>query len=208
MRYFSSPGSPRHAMDSRDGTPKREWVAPFGNPGIEGCSHLPRAYRSVPRPSSPLDAKASTRCPSFTRPAPATLFSATPRHLPRRRGSRHATTKTVRQQGPLLPTKHTMLVRFQAAPFTRNDQELNEHDTRDEPRSSTRRDPPMMGNPAEPKTVAHHRHRARSDQTCLFTMYKKHGTEDRYDPDPRPNPRTCRRSTDRAPDESGGPGLT
>ena len=71
MRYFSSPGSPRHAMDSRDGTPKREWVAPFGNPGIEGCSHLPRAYRSVPRPSSPLDAKASTRCPSFTHPAPA-----------------------------------------------------------------------------------------------------------------------------------------
>ena len=27
------------------------------------CSHLPRAFRSVPRPSSPLSAKASTRCP-------------------------------------------------------------------------------------------------------------------------------------------------
>ena len=39
------------------------WVAPFGNPGINDCSHLPRAYRSVPRPSSPLSAKASTRCP-------------------------------------------------------------------------------------------------------------------------------------------------
>ena len=39
------------------------WVAPFGDPGITDRSHLPRAFRSVPRPSSPLSAKASTRCP-------------------------------------------------------------------------------------------------------------------------------------------------
>ena len=39
------------------------WVAPFGHPGIADRSHLPRAFRSVPRPSSPLSAKASTRCP-------------------------------------------------------------------------------------------------------------------------------------------------
>ena len=39
------------------------WVAPFGDPRINDRSHLPRAYRSVPRPSSPLSAKASTRCP-------------------------------------------------------------------------------------------------------------------------------------------------
>ena len=39
------------------------WVAPFGDPGINDRSHLPRAFRSVPRPSSPLSAKASTRCP-------------------------------------------------------------------------------------------------------------------------------------------------
>ena len=43
------------------------WVAPFGDPGINDCSHLPRAYRSVLRPSSPLSAKASTRCPSHSR---------------------------------------------------------------------------------------------------------------------------------------------
>jgi hypothetical protein len=43
------------------------WVAPFGDPGINDCSHLPRAFRSVPRPSSPLSAKASTRCPSYAR---------------------------------------------------------------------------------------------------------------------------------------------
>ena len=41
----------------------RRWVSPFGDLGINGCSHLPQAYRSVPRPSSPLTAKASTRCP-------------------------------------------------------------------------------------------------------------------------------------------------
>jgi hypothetical protein len=37
----------------------------FGDPGITDRSHLPRAFRSVPRPSSPLSAKASTRCPSL-----------------------------------------------------------------------------------------------------------------------------------------------
>src|SRR5205085_1954428 len=46
------------------------WVAPFGDPGITDRSHLPRAFRSVPRPSSPLSAKASTRCPSFALLAP------------------------------------------------------------------------------------------------------------------------------------------
>src|SRR5438094_2695859 len=35
-------------------------VAPFGNPGITACLQLPQAYRSLPRPSSPPCAKAST----------------------------------------------------------------------------------------------------------------------------------------------------
>ena len=46
-------------------TPKG-WVSPFGNPRIKAYSRLPEAYRRVSRPSSPLDAKASTRCPSHT----------------------------------------------------------------------------------------------------------------------------------------------
>ncbi len=50
-------------MYSMDDTPKG-WVAPFGHPGIKACSRLLRDFRSVPRPSSPLGAKASTRCPS------------------------------------------------------------------------------------------------------------------------------------------------
>ena len=35
-------------------------VLPFGNPRIKACLRLPEAYRSWPRPSSPLCAKAST----------------------------------------------------------------------------------------------------------------------------------------------------
>ena len=45
--------------------PPKRWVAPFGNPRIKACSRLPMAYRNVLRPSSPLSAKASTRCPSY-----------------------------------------------------------------------------------------------------------------------------------------------
>ena len=35
-------------------------VSPFGNPRVNACSRLPEAYRSDPRPSSALGAKAST----------------------------------------------------------------------------------------------------------------------------------------------------
>jgi hypothetical protein len=41
-------------------------VSPFGHPRINDRSHLPAAFRSVPRPSSPLGAKASTERPSLT----------------------------------------------------------------------------------------------------------------------------------------------
>ncbi len=53
-------------MCSCGDTPKG-WVAPFGYPRINACSRLPVAFRSVPRPSSPPGAKASTECPYFTR---------------------------------------------------------------------------------------------------------------------------------------------
>ena len=44
----------------------RRWVSPFGNPRIKASSQLLAAYRSVVRPSSPLSAKASTKCPYHT----------------------------------------------------------------------------------------------------------------------------------------------
>ena len=45
--------------------PSKRGVAPFGHLGIKACSQLPQDFRSVPRPSSPSSAKASTRCPSL-----------------------------------------------------------------------------------------------------------------------------------------------
>ena len=39
------------------------WVAPFGNLRIVASLRLPEAFRSLPRPSSPPDAKAFTMCP-------------------------------------------------------------------------------------------------------------------------------------------------
>jgi hypothetical protein len=53
----------RRAYARRHNTDRRRWVSPFGNPRIKARSQLPEAYRSVPRPSSPLSAKASTECP-------------------------------------------------------------------------------------------------------------------------------------------------
>ncbi len=69
MVQFPGFAPPAHAFDRRYRSMR--WVAPFGDPRITGRSPLPAAYRSVPRPSSPLGAKASTRCPRFARPAPA-----------------------------------------------------------------------------------------------------------------------------------------
>ena len=54
---FASPALCIHAGMSRL-TPRR--VAPFGNLRIYACLQLPEAYRSLLRPSSPPDAKAST----------------------------------------------------------------------------------------------------------------------------------------------------
>ena len=66
---FRFPRLPRPALCVRAGAPGHGpgRVAPFGDPRIEGRLRLPAAYRSLPRPSSAPDAKAST---------------VRPRHLP------------------------------------------------------------------------------------------------------------------------------
>ena len=51
-----------------DNHPSGNWVVPFGNPRIKGHLHLPAAYRSLSRPSSPPRAKASARRPNFLSP--------------------------------------------------------------------------------------------------------------------------------------------
>ena len=47
----------------QDDTSSKYQVVPFGNPRIKGHLHLPAAYRSLSRPSSPPRAKASAMCP-------------------------------------------------------------------------------------------------------------------------------------------------
>ena len=66
LRCFSSLRSPLNL--GQDNHPSGNWVVPFGNPGIKGHLHLPRAYRSLSRPSSPPRAKASTRRPNLLSP--------------------------------------------------------------------------------------------------------------------------------------------
>ncbi len=56
----------RYLISDDKKTKHTRWVAPFGNLRIKGYSHLPVAYRSVSRPSSPVHAKASTKCPLDT----------------------------------------------------------------------------------------------------------------------------------------------
>ncbi len=54
-------------------------VSPFGNPRINARSQLPVAYRNVLRPSSPLGAKASTKCP-YTLDRKAIAYRDKPRN--------------------------------------------------------------------------------------------------------------------------------
>lgn len=44
----------------------QRWVSPFGYLRIKAYSQLPATFRSVSRPSSPVHAKASTKCPFDT----------------------------------------------------------------------------------------------------------------------------------------------
>ena len=58
---FQFPGFASRPYEFRPGSPCGG-VSPFGHLRINDRSHLPAAFRSVPRPSSPLGAKASTKC--------------------------------------------------------------------------------------------------------------------------------------------------
>ena len=62
-KMFQFPWFASAYADDRSSTGR---VVPFGDPRIKGHLHLPAAYRSLSRPSSPVRAKASAMCPSFT----------------------------------------------------------------------------------------------------------------------------------------------
>ena len=59
-------GKIRRSTDRLKFSKHLRWVAPFGDPWIKAHSQLPTAFRSVSRPSSPVHAKASTKCPYDT----------------------------------------------------------------------------------------------------------------------------------------------
>ena len=63
LRCFSSPGALRNTMYScyGDGASLHR-VSPFGCLRLNACLRLPVAFRSLPRPSSAVGARASTLC--------------------------------------------------------------------------------------------------------------------------------------------------
>ena len=65
MRCFTSPrvAPAGYGLTRRHRGVGPRWIAPFGNLRIKACLPLPGAYRSLPRPSSPHDAKASVMRP-------------------------------------------------------------------------------------------------------------------------------------------------
>ena len=62
IRCFSSPGIPSSYYFIHMKILIAEWVAPFGDLRFNVCLQLPVAFRSLPRPSSALGAKAFTLC--------------------------------------------------------------------------------------------------------------------------------------------------
>ena len=61
LRCFSSPGLLLYTYVFSIRYPYG-WVSPFGNLRVKACCQLAEAYRRLPRPSSPIIAKASTMC--------------------------------------------------------------------------------------------------------------------------------------------------
>jgi hypothetical protein len=78
-------------------------VSPFGHPRINDRSHLPAAFRSVPRPSSPLGAKASTERPCLTHHPNSHTQCLHPRPPARRTKSPHATNMPGQNTLTILP---------------------------------------------------------------------------------------------------------
>ena len=62
LRCFTSAGIALPSLSIQEGVTQYylRWVAPFGNPRVKAYLPLTEAYRSLSRPSSPDDAKASS----------------------------------------------------------------------------------------------------------------------------------------------------
>ena len=60
MVHFPALPSPLLWIQSGILRDEPEWVSPFGDPRVKACLRLTGAYRSLPRPSSTVGAKAFT----------------------------------------------------------------------------------------------------------------------------------------------------
>lgn len=67
LRCFTSGGIANPLLCIQSGTMRYEphQVIPFGNSRVKACLQLSETYRSLPRPSSPASAKASTTYPIY-----------------------------------------------------------------------------------------------------------------------------------------------
>lgn len=67
LRCFTSAGIALSTLFIHVAVPAlyRRWVSPFGYLRVKACLRLTEAFRSLPRPSSPCVAKASSCCPSL-----------------------------------------------------------------------------------------------------------------------------------------------
>lgn len=67
LRCFTSAGIALATLFIHVAVPAlcRRWVSPFGYLRVKACLRLTEAFRSLPRPSSPCVAKASSCCPSL-----------------------------------------------------------------------------------------------------------------------------------------------
>ena len=65
--FFTSAGLALTTLSIHVAVPTlyRRWVSPFGYLRVKACLRLSEAFRSLPRPSSPCVAKASSCCPSL-----------------------------------------------------------------------------------------------------------------------------------------------
>ena len=84
--------------------PRGMWVTPFGRPGIIARLPLPRAFRGLPRPSSPRRPKASAYGP-FIRLAILPLTGPPTRGTPRPKLARSPS-----QEGPVM-LLHIVIIR-------------------------------------------------------------------------------------------------
>ena len=79
LRCFSSPGALHIPMYSvYDDWSSTSRVSPFGHPRIYACLQLPAAYRSLSRPSSPVQAKASSIRSKLLKSCHITWFELVP----------------------------------------------------------------------------------------------------------------------------------